>query len=107
MYDRTNGGIETKSVVYQNIIALKELRNAVAHYNPVFLAQTQWPANLIRVLHGAMPEIKNAGWVTNLSCVEVADWAHDTIKDAIVLFCEKSGALCPFTSEYGEGMFRW
>lgn len=105
--DRSAAGIDTNSSAYQDIIALKDLRNAVAHYNPMFIEHIKWPARLEQILQRAKPEVLNAGWVTNLSSVEVADWAFETIKTVIVLFCEKSGAQCPFTSEYEGGLFRW
>lgn len=107
-FDRVGVGIDSNSDEYQNLLALKELRNSVIHYNPSFIENIYWPSRLEQALHCTKVQVLNAGWVTNFSRVEVADWAHDTVKRAVQLFCSKSGTEDPFTiSLESDGMPPW
>jgi hypothetical protein len=101
-YDRAKVGIDPNSAEYQNLLALKELRNSVVHYNPSFIEYISWPARLEQALHRTKVEVLNAGWVANFSRVEVADWAHDSTKAAVQLFCRLSGAEDPFTATLAQ-----
>jgi hypothetical protein len=96
LYDRAGLGLDVNSDEYQNLLALKELRNSVVHYNPMFIELASWPARLEQALHRTKIEVVNAGWVANFSNLTVADWAHDTIRGAVQKFCEVSGAQNPF-----------
>lgn len=107
IYDRNGVGIDTNSDEYQSAIALRELRNAVAHYSPALIEHTKWPKRIEPSLQRAKPQIINSDWVANFSSLEIADWAHETIQNLIVLFCQKSGAQCPFTSTNEGGRVRW
>ena len=81
------------------IFWLRELRHVVANYRPMLVSHSKGPRRLEQALHRAKPEIVNAGWVTNVSSPAVADWAHDTVKSIIMLFCSKSGAIGPFMTD--------
>ena len=106
LFDRRSLGIDTDSPEFQNLLALKELRNTTIHYNPAFIEHIYWPARLERALQRTKLEVLNAGWVTNFSRPEVADWARETVKAAIELFCDASGAENPFTADYPWGWER-
>lgn len=95
-YDRNDVGIDPLSDEYQNLLALKELRNSIIHYNPSFIEYANWPARLEQALHRSKLDVLNAGWVTNFSRPEIADWAHDSTKAVVKLFARLSGAEDPF-----------
>lgn len=108
IYDQRDEGIDTNSPEYQNILALKELRNSVVHYNPMFIEVASWPARLEQVLHRTKIDVLNAGWVTNFSNLTVANWAHDSTKAAVQLFSRISDAQDPFTVVLErDGMYPW
>ena len=89
--------------LFQNLTALKELRNSAAHYNPDFIKHIHWPKRLRQVLNKSKIEVVNGGWVDNFSRPVVADWAYETIKSVIVTFCDISGWEDPFTRSYPFG----
>lgn len=95
-YDQTGCGIDVNGAEYHDLLALKELRNSVVHYNPLFIEVASWPARLEQVLRRTKIEALNAGWVMNFSNSTVADWAHDSTKACVQLFCRISGAQDPF-----------
>lgn len=95
-FDRTGQGIDATSPLYRNLLALKELRNAVVHYNPAFIEHVDWPSSLQQALQCSKIDVHNGGWVATFSQVEVADWAHRTVKDAVQLFAMISGYRDPF-----------
>lgn len=107
LYDSQGVGLDPNCDEYQNLLALKELRNSVVHYNPTFIQYASWPARLEQALHCTKLEVMNAGWATNFQQIEVTDWAHATVKGAIELFCIISGAENPFTTTDAEGMLNW
>lgn len=108
LYDRTGRGIDTSGPEYQDLLALKELRNSVVHYNPLFIEVAFWPARLEQALHRTKIDVLNAGWVTNFSNNAVADWARETIKANVQLFCRLSGARDPFLVVLErDGMIPW
>ena len=107
IYDRNAVGLDSSSQEFQNLIALKDLRNAVIHYNPWLIEHTHWPARLRHALQQTKVEVWNASWVTNFSRPEVADWARETVKTAIQSFCEVSGAENPFTTTVFDGVHQW
>lgn len=97
LYDRAGVGIDVNGVEYQNLLAVKELRNTVVHYNPHFIEVASWPARLEQALAQTKVKVLNAGWVTNFSRAEISDWAHDSVKASVQLFSHLSGAEDPFT----------
>ncbi|MEO8158006.1 MAG: hypothetical protein ABI648_09435 [Betaproteobacteria bacterium] len=107
LYDPKNAGLDPNCEKYQNLIALRELRNSVIHYNPTFIEHAVWPARLEQALHRSKVQVMNAGWVTNFLRVEVADWAHATIRAAVELFSRITGAENPFTTTDADGMLNW
>lgn len=107
LYDPKGVGFDPNCDEYQNLIALKELRNSVVHYNPTFIQYASWPARLEQALHRTKLEVLNAGWATNFRQVEVADWAHAIVKGAVELFCNISGAENPFTTTDADGTLNW
>lgn len=107
LYDPKGVGLDPTCDEYQNLLALKELRNSIVHYNPEFIEYATWPARLEQALHRSKLEVINAGWVTNFRKVEIADWAHDTIRAVVELFCRISGAENPFTTTAADGMLNW
>jgi hypothetical protein len=107
LYDTKGVGLDPECDEYHNLLALKELRNSIIHYNPEFIEYAMWPARLEQALHRSKLDVMNAGWVTNFRRVEVADWAHDTIRAAVELFCRMSGAENPFTTTSANGMLNW
>ena len=107
LYDSMNVGINTTCDEYHNLIALKELRNSIVHYTPSFIDAAIWPARLEQALHKNKLEVMNSGWVTYFSRVEVANWAHDSVRGAIELFCSISGAENPFTTTEADGILNW
>jgi len=104
LYDPKGIGLDPNCEQYQNLIALKELRNSVIHYNAAFIEHAVWPARLEQALHRSKIQVMNAGWVTNFLRVEVADWAHATVRAAVELFSQITGAENPFTITDAEGM---
>jgi hypothetical protein len=96
IFDTAGKGLDTTSDEYHNLLALKELRNSIIHYNPSFVEHIDWPMRLEQALHKAKVEIMNAGWVTNFSQVAVGVWAHDSVKAAVQLFSRLSNAEDPF-----------
>lgn len=98
-----NTDLDTGGELFQNVIALKELRNSAAHYNPYFINHTHWPKRLEQVLNKSKVEVINSGWVSNLSNTIIADWAYETIKEAINEFCKISGWENPFQACYPAG----
>ncbi len=107
LFDRKEADIDTNSPEFQNLLALKELRNSAIHYNPTFIEYIFWPARLEHALQRTKLEVLNAGWVTNFATPEVVDWARETVKGAIESFCSLSGAENPFTTTAGDGVFKW
>jgi hypothetical protein len=107
LYDPKGIGVDTACEEYQNLLALKELRNSIVHYNPEFIEYSVWPARLEQALHHSKLEVMNAGWVTNFRQLAVADWAHDTVRAAVELFCGMTGAENPFTTTSADGTFNW
>ena len=107
LYDSKGVGFDPNGDEYQNLIALKELRNSIVHYNPTFIQYAFWPARLEQALHRTKLEVLNAGWATNFRQVEVADWAHATVKGAVELFCNISGGENPFTTTDADGILNW
>jgi hypothetical protein len=107
IFNRNNVTIRPSSAEFQNLFALEELRNAVIHYNPEFIEYAYWPVRLEHALQRTKIEVLNAGWVTNFSRPEIADWARETVKTAIGLFCDVSGCENPFTTTACDGQFRW
>lgn len=107
IFDRMGVGIDPNSAAFQNLLALKELRNSAIHYNPVFIEHIHWPDRLQRALQRTKLDVLNAGWVMNFSRPEVADWARETVKAAIELFCRVSGWENPFTTTACDGHLRW
>lgn len=107
LYDPKGAGLDPNCEEYKNLIALKALRNSVIHYNPTFIEYAVWPARLEQALLHSKVEVMNAGWVTNFLRAEVADWAHATIRAAVVLFSQITGAENPFTSTDAGGMLNW
>jgi hypothetical protein len=103
LFDRRGLGIDMASPEFQNLFALKELRNATIHYNPAFIEHIYWPARLEQALQRTKLEVLNAGWATNFSRPQIADWARETVKAAIELFCDASGGENPFTADYPSG----
>ena len=97
IFDQKEVGIDTNADVYHNLLALKELRNTVVHYNPAFIEHISWPARLEQALHLTKLEVINSGWVAQFSRPEVADWAYKSTKDAVEHFAQLSGAENPFT----------
>jgi hypothetical protein len=96
IYSRSGSEFDTNSAEYQNLLALRELRNSVAHYNPAFVSHMLWPARLEQALHRSKLEVVNSGWTTNFGRIEIATWGHDTVKAAVLEFCRVSGAANPF-----------
>jgi hypothetical protein len=72
-FDRRGLGIKTNSQEFQNLLALKELRNAIIHYNPVLIEHIHWPARLEQALRRTKLEVVNGGWVANFQSPVVAD----------------------------------
>ena len=107
LFDPKSVGIDTDSPEFQNLLALKELRNSAIHYNPAFIEHVFWPARLQNALQRSKLEVLNASWVTNFSRIEVVDWARETVKGAIESFCRLSGAENPFTTTAHDGKLRW
>jgi len=107
LFDSKDVGLDTTCDEYQNLLALKELRNSIVHYNPAFIEYALWPANLERALQCSKIEVRNADWVSSFMRVEIADWAHETIRAAIELFCGISGVENPFTTTQADGMLNW
>jgi hypothetical protein len=107
LYDPVGAGLDPNCEEYQNLIALKELRNSVSHYNPTFIEHAEWPARLEHALHRSKLQVMNAGWVTNFCQVEIADWAHATIRAAVELFSRITRAENPFTTTDAGGMLNW
>jgi hypothetical protein len=106
LFDRKGVGIDPNSPEFQNLLALKELRNSAIHYNPAFIEHIFFPARLEHALQRTKLEVLNAGWVTNFARAEVVDWARETVKGAIESFCRLSGAENPFTTT-AHGALRW
>jgi len=102
-FNRQGSEIDYGGELFQNVIALKELRNSVAHYNPYFIEYTDWPKRLEQVLNKTKIEVINSGWVGNLNRPVVADWAYETIRNVIEEFCNVSGWENPFTADYPHG----
>lgn len=96
IYNRSGHAFDTNSAEFHNLYALRELRNSVAHYNPAFVSHMLWPARLEQAVHRSKLEVVNSDWTTNFGRIEIATWAHDTIKSAVLAFCEISGAANPF-----------
>jgi len=107
LFDPKGVGIDTNSPEFQNLLALKELRNSAIHYNPAFIEHIYWPARLEHALQRTKLEVLNAGWVTNFARTEIVDWARETVKGAIESFCRLSGAENPFTTTAHNGALRW
>jgi|GEM_PF-1836978 len=107
LFDPKGVGIDTNSPEFQNLLALKELRNSAIHYNPAFIEHIFWPARLEHALQRTKLEVLNAGWVTNFTRTEIVDWARETVKAAIESFCTLSGAENPFTTTAHNGALRW
>jgi hypothetical protein len=107
LFDRQGVGVNPDSTEFQNLLALKELRNSVVHYNPSFIEHAVWPIRLEQALHRSKLEVLNAGWVTNFSQVSIADWAHETVKAIVELFCELSSLENPFTTTDADGLLNW
>lgn len=107
LYDPKGVGLNPNCDQYQNLIALKDLRNAVIHYNATFIEQIVWPARLEQALNRSKIQVVNAGWVTNFLRVEVADWAHTSVKAAVELFSQITGAENPFATTDADGMMNW
>lgn len=107
LYDPKGVGFDTNGDEYQNLVALKELRNSIVHYNPTFIQHALWPVKLEQALHRTKLEVLNAGWATNFQQVEVADWVHATVKGAVELFCNISGGENPFTTTEADGILNW
>lgn len=107
LYDKKSKGIDTNGLHYQNFVALVELRNSAAHYNPLFIDHVEWPTKLEKVLQRSKIDVMNSGWVSNLSNPEVAKWAYETTKSIIILFCESSGCINPFNCSDKHESFRW
>jgi hypothetical protein len=102
-FNRTGVEIDYGGEFFQNVIALKELRNSVAHYNPDFVSHAEWPKRLQQVFSKSKIDVLNSGWTTNFSRPEVADWAYDITKGTISEFCNTSGCQNPFQAEYPFG----
>lgn len=107
LYDPAGSGFDPNSEEYQNLIALKELRNSLVHYNASFIEYTQWPNRVQQALQLSNITVMNAHWVSNFLRVEVADWAYDTIRAAVELFCCISSAENPFTTQASGGTLNW
>lgn len=107
LYDKSNNGIDTNGVDYQNIIALVSLRNSVTHYNPMFIEHVEWPHKLEQVLQRSRIDVINSGWVTNFSSPPIAMWAYETTKSIVQLFCSLSGGIDPFNCDKEYESFRW
>ncbi|WP_136796208.1 hypothetical protein [Desulfosediminicola ganghwensis] len=102
VYDKDQNGINTDSELYQSIIALNDLRNSLIHFCPEMIEDTQWPDRIKQAFSKSKPKSEeNTHWVVIFSCINVGDWAHDTIKEAIVKFVEISGAMNPFDPSEG------
>jgi hypothetical protein len=99
-FDKSNKGIDINSALYHDLIALRELRNVLVHYNPQFIEHSKWPYRIQEALNRANISIVNSNWPVTLSQPKVADWAHQTIKEAILLLVEQSGLLNPFKLEF-------
>lgn len=95
-YNRAQLDIDFGGELFQNVIALKELRNSAAHYNPRFISHIEWPKRLHQVLNKSRIDVLNSGWETNLSTPIIADWAYGVTKDTIETFCRASGNQNPF-----------
>ncbi len=93
--------MDTSSSVYSNLIALRDLRNAVVHYNPSFIEHTSWPLRLQHALRCSKVDVMNGNWVTTFTQVEVADWAQRTVKEAVEAFADVFGRKSPFDVEDG------
>ena len=96
-YDRNGNGFDTSSSEYQNMIALRALRNTILHYNPTFIEHTAWPLPLQEAVRRSKLEVFNGNWVTNLSSPRIAEWAHDVVRGSLQLFANISGAEDVFT----------
>jgi len=97
VYDKKQKGIDTNSLVYQNIIALYELRNSIIHYSPEMVEDTKWPKRVEQAFFKSKPKSQlRSVWTYTFSCINVSSWAHDTVKDAVQEFVEISGADDPF-----------
>jgi len=100
-------GIDTNGETYQNFIALVELRNSAAHYNPIFVEHVEWPHRLEKALQQSKIEVMNTGWVSNFSNPAVAIWAYETTKSMVQLFCSVSGAINPFNCSEEHESYKW
>lgn len=95
-YNRSDSEFNPNSAAHQNLLALREFRNSVAHYNPAFVSHMLWPARLEQALNRSKLEVVNSGWTANFGRIEIATWGHDTVKSAVLEFCRISGAANPF-----------
>lgn len=103
IFNKSGMEIDYGGELFQNVYALKELRNSAAHYNPYFINHIDWPKRLQQVLNKSKIEVINSGWVCNLTTPVVSDWAYETIKGVIVTFSEVSGWENPFTQGFPNG----
>jgi hypothetical protein len=105
VYDKDQKGIDTNSETYQAIIALNDLRNSLIHFCPEMIEHTQWPNRIQQAFSKSKPKSEqNTTWTAIFSCIKVGNWAHDTIREAIEMFVEISGARNPFDQ---EGLLYW
>lgn len=89
--DSSQNGIDTNSSVYQNLIALHNLRNMIVHYTPQNIDHNKWPIKLQDIIRRIEINPFNSGWESNLSTTFVADWAYGTTRDAITYFYQITG----------------
>ena len=95
-YDPNSKGIDTNGDTFQDLVALINLRNRIVHYNPNWYSIYKYPKELEILQSRCRIILENTGWTTNYSCIEVGEWADQTIRNIIIEFSRISGAENPF-----------
>ena len=106
-YDKKQKGIDTNGYIYQDLIALINLRNNIVHYNPDWENIYHYPKDLEHILNRTKIKLENAGWTTNFSNIQIGHWAKMTVKNILVEFSNITGAHNPFTDDESFKSTRW
>jgi hypothetical protein len=104
-FDKSGVGIDTDSTIYQNLVALKELRNATIHYNANMIRRDHWPLAVQEAFRRAAPPQFRSSWVGGLSRPEVSSWARDTARIALEEFWSLAKPTHPFRHDETETAF--
>jgi hypothetical protein len=107
VYDKESIGLDLNSDIYQNLVALFQLRNEIIHYSPDMIPANEWPIRTREAFYRSNPRVREiTGWTTTFGSVSVTRWAHDAIVTAIKKFAEISGCHDPFSDKTRKTL-RW